>query len=128
MLTSFAPFRVVAGYMRNALIATWAPLYSPRQTSVNPPDATAMVPHFTSPVKTTAEVGSRSVALHTSPKAVRNFVLDESIVGYAFTRVVSWDLGDKSDLPDRPCPKIWSVPPVLVPECFAVVPCYQAKQ
>jgi len=88
MLTSFVSFRFWVGYMRKALMATWAPLYSPRQMSVKPPDATALVPRFSSPAVSTAEVGRRSVALQTSPKAVTNFVLKKSIVGYVFARVV----------------------------------------
>ena len=65
-------------------MATCMKWYSPRQMSVNPPDATAMLPRFSSPVESKAKVGSRSVALHTSPNAITNSASGEWIVGYAF--------------------------------------------
>ena len=63
-------------------------LYSPRQMGVNPPDATAMLPRFSSPAESRVEVGSRSVALHTSPNAITNFASGESIVVYAFAEIM----------------------------------------
>ena len=70
--------------MRKALIATCLLPHVPRQTSVSPPDATAMVPLFSSLAESTAEAGRRSVALHTLPKAVTNFAFCGLTVGYAF--------------------------------------------
>jgi len=96
--------------------------------SVNPPDATAMLPRFSSPAESTAEAGSRSIVLHTFPKAVINFALCGSTVGYAFAEMMELrsEQGrtNDPDLPDLPCPQILSGPPVSIPECFAVVPCY----
>lgn len=43
-----------------------------------------MFSHFSSPAESTAEVGSRSVALHRFPKAVTSLAFCESTVGYAF--------------------------------------------
>jgi len=74
--------------MRNALIATCAVLYSPRQMSVNPPDATAILPRFASPTESSVEVGSCPVALHTFPNAITDFASCGSIVGYAFVEVM----------------------------------------
>ena len=69
-------------------MTTCVPLYSPLQTSVSPPDATGVSPRFSSPTESTAEGGSRSVTLHTFPKAVTNLVVCESTVGYAYAEVI----------------------------------------
>jgi hypothetical protein len=60
---------------------------SPLQTSVRPSEATAIVPRFSSPVKRTAEDGSRKVALHVFPKLMIYFIFCESKVGNAFVKV-----------------------------------------
>jgi len=84
MLTFFASFKFLGGYARKVLIAAGALWYFPRQMSVNPPDATAVVPHSSSSAESTAEAGSRSIVLHTFPKVVINFASCRSTVGYAF--------------------------------------------
>ena len=84
MLTSFASSKFWVGYGRKALKATCTLWNSPRQTSVNPPDAAAMVPCFSSPAESTTEVGSCPTVLHTFPNAVTDFAFCLSIVGYAF--------------------------------------------
>jgi len=113
--------------MRKALIATCAPWYSPRQMSVNPPDATAILPRLSSPVESTAEAGSLSIVLHMFPKAVTNFAFCGSTVGYAFAQMVELRFQQgrtkNPDLPDLPCPRILSDLLVSIPECFAVVLC-----
>jgi hypothetical protein len=65
-------------------MATRVPWYSPLQMSVDPPDTTAMLPRFSSAVESTAEVGSRPVALHTFPKAATNLAFFGETDGYAF--------------------------------------------
>ena len=92
---------------------------------MNPSYATGILERLSSPWKSTAEVGSRSIALHTFPKAVMTLALWESTVGYAFMETVNGSIRDpekaiRPDIPDRPCPKIWSVPPVSVSESLAV--------
>ena len=93
--------------MRNALIATRSPPKSPLQVSATHPDGTAMSSHFSSPVEMTSEVGSCAVALHKLPKAVKNFTLCESRVGYAFTETVDQgfpkERASELDIPDRTC-------------------------
>ena len=84
MLASFASFKFWGVYMRRALMATCVASCSPRQVSVNPPDATAMPPCFSSPAERMAEVGSRSIALHTFPNASTYLVSCGLTVGYAF--------------------------------------------
>ena len=73
--------------------------------SVNPPDATAMLPRFSSPVESTDEVGSRSVALHTSPNAITNFASGEWMVGYAFAEMMDIEREGLTvfDVPGQPC-------------------------
>ena len=66
--------------MGNFLMATGTALYSPLQMSVNPPDATGILPRFSSPADIVAEVGSRSVALHTPPNAITNIEIRGSTV------------------------------------------------
>jgi len=68
-------------------MATCMEQYSPRQMSVNHPDATSMLPRFSSPVESRAEVGSRSAALHISPNAITNLASGEWMVGYAFAEM-----------------------------------------
>ena len=63
--TFLASSKFRPGETRKALMATCVPSHSPRQRSVNPPDATAMLPHFLSPVENTVEVGRHPVAPHT---------------------------------------------------------------
>lgn len=113
------------------MIATCVLLYCPRQTSVSPPDATAMLPRFSSPAESTAEVGSRSVALHTFPRAVTNFAFCGSMVGYAFAGMIKrwFQQGITGDpgAPDRLCPRISSDPLVAVPKRSARAPCYPTK-
>ena len=95
--------------------------------SVNPPDATAMLPRFSSPAESRAEVGSRSVALHTSPNVITNFAFDESMVGYAFAEIMEGRYRERRigyfDIPDRPCLEISFDPFVSVLGSFAVAPC-----
>jgi len=128
MLTSFASFKFWAGYMRKALMATCAPWYSPRQMSVNPPDATTMLPRFSSPAESTADAGSRSIVPHTFPKAVMNFVFCGSTVGYAFAEMMELRFQQRRTndpgLPDLPCRQILSDLLVSILGCFAVVLCY----
>ena len=97
MRTSFASFKFWAGYVRKALIATCIPLYSPRQTSVNPPDAAAVLLCFLSPTESTAEGGSCSVVLHTFPKTVTNFAVCGSMVGYTFAENMKVRLKERED-------------------------------
>ena len=68
------------------MMPTCIPPYSPIQMSVSLPDATGISSRSTSPTK--GECGSCSVTLHTFPKAVTNFVVCESMVGYAFAEVM----------------------------------------
>lgn len=118
--------------MRRAFIDTNPPPSCPCQMSPIPPDSIGMSPTFSSPVERTADVGSRSVAPHTFPKAVINFAFCERIVGYAFVEIMKgfshWKRMSRSDIPDRLCPQTSSDPPASVPERFAVVSCYPAKR
>ena len=96
--------------------------------SVNPPDDTTMLLHFSSPAESTAEAGSRSIVPHTFPKAVTNFAFCGSTVGYAFAEMMELRFQPRRtnypDLLDLPCPQILSDLLVLIPECFAVVLCH----
>ena len=74
--------------MRKALMATSVSPHSPRQMSVVPPESSGMSPRFLSPVESTAEVGSRAVALHTLPKAFMTCAFRRSIVGCALTETM----------------------------------------
>ena len=107
-LTSFASFKFWAGYIRKALIATRMSPKSPRQISVNPPEATAILSRFWSPVESTAEVGSRWIALHTSPRAITRFTFCESRERYAFGEVRTQDFRRDGYFytPDRFCRRI----------------------
>ena len=131
MRTSFASLRFWAGYIRKALIATGLRAHSPRQTSVSPPDATAMLPRLSSPAESTAEVGSRSIALHTFPKVATNLAVCKSTVGYAFAKMMKSRFQERRvgrlDIPDRLCPRISPDLLVLVPGRLATVPCYPTK-
>ena len=121
MLTSFASFRFWAVYTWRALMATCVASYSPRQVSVDPPDATAMLPCFSSPVERMAEVGSRSMALHTFPNAVTSLASWGLTVGYAFVETTKGEFQeaekrtDHADGPDRPCPRTSTAPLVSTP-------------
>jgi hypothetical protein len=69
-------------------MATCPLRYSPRQTSVSPPDARAMLPRFSSPAESTAEVGSCKVTLHTFPKVDIYFAFCASMDGYACAKIM----------------------------------------
>ena len=113
-------------------MATCLPPHSPRQTSASPPDARAILPRFSSPSESTAEVGSCCVTLHTFPKVVMNFVVRESAVGYALTEAMKGRLREEMtgglDVPDRFCPQISFDPPVSVSGYPLTAPCYSAEK
>jgi hypothetical protein len=56
-----------------------------------------MVPRFSSPVESRAEVGSRSVALHTFPNAITNLAFCGSTVGYAFAEMMEGSVQRKNE-------------------------------
>ena len=99
-------------------MATRLPCKSPFQMSVSPPEATAILPRFSSPVVRTAEVGSCTIALHRLPKAVKIFAFCESIVGYAFTEITDQRFpGERTSQPTylielvyEPRPFLWCQP------------------
>ena len=104
--TFFTSFKVRVGYIRRALIATVTPYSVPFQMSVNPPDDIAISPRLFIPSESTDEVGSSSVALHTSPRALMHLEFCELRVGYACTRIMKRILKgrtDSLDVPGRPC-------------------------
>ena len=121
MRTSFNSFRCWAGYTRKAMIATNLPPYSPRQTSLTSPNATAVSPCLSSPAERTVEVGSRSVALQAFPKAATNLTLRELTVGYNFVEVMVRRFQGRRmnhlNIPYQLFPGVLSDLPALVPEC-----------
>ena len=131
MCTFFASFKSWEGWIRKALIATSVPRYFPRQMSVSPPDATAILPRFLSPAVSTAEVGSCSVTLHMFPKAVTNLAFCESTVRYALADIMEVRFRERGmsclNLPNQLCPQTPSDPLVLAPERPAAVPCCSTK-
>lgn len=127
--TFFASPKSRARWIRSALITTCTPPCSPRQMSVSPLESSARLPRFSSPAESTAEVGSRSITLHTLPEADANFAFRESTVGYA-SGGTSEDFErekraiTRHNIPDRLSLKTSSDPLVSVPERFAVAPRY----
>ena len=105
--TFFAAFKSLAVHIWKTLIATCVPECFPRQMSVNPPEATATSLRFSSPVERIAEAGSRSVALHTFPKAVTDFAVCKLAIGYAYAEMMEGRFKEKMvghpDPPDRLC-------------------------
>ena len=88
-------------------MATCVAQYSPRQTSVNAPEAAGSLPRVSSPSESTAEVGNRPVALHTFPKITVDLASCRSTVGYALVEIVEGGYEGRSvnhlDVPGRPC-------------------------
>ena len=131
VLTSFIPLKSEAENMRKALIATGASRRSPCQISVNPPDATARSSRFSSPSQSTAEVGSRSILLHVSPRAIICPIFSRSRVGCFFANIVDKRSQKRrmwtADVQDQACLSLSSALLVPAPERPVLDAFYRAK-